>query len=221
MNGDRVVYGFVSPTVGMHGFTDEERERIREELVETGRELLLTFGPRKTNVADVTAPVGIAKSTFYVFFDSKAELFLEIVERETESLRAEIADEIAEVEDPREGLERLFRAYRRFAEENPLIQQLLRQEDHRELFRSVPPERLERVQQEALGDMVPVIEAFQDRCDGLLAELDPVTVLMLMGTIGQTVLHRDEYEQYGEGYYERMQEAHVTALARGLTADGS
>ncbi|MFC6835998.1 TetR/AcrR family transcriptional regulator [Halomarina ordinaria] len=202
----------------MHGFSDEERVRIRERLLETGREMLLTYGPKKTNVADITEPVGIAKSTFYRFFDSKDELYLEVVQREFDQLTACIDEELADVEDPCEGLERLFGCYRDFAEGNPLVQRLLTRDDYRETFRNVPPETVERVQREALADIVPHVERLQARTDGPLARRDPVVVLMLMGTVGQMVLYREEYEEYGEGYYEEVQDLLVTSLARGLTA---
>lgn len=40
----------------MPGFSDEERERIEEALIENGRELLLKYGPEKTTVRDITEP---------------------------------------------------------------------------------------------------------------------------------------------------------------------
>ena len=43
-------------TKHMRKFSDEERERIHEELVQTGRDLLLKFGPAKTTVKDITDP---------------------------------------------------------------------------------------------------------------------------------------------------------------------
>lgn len=202
----------------MRGFSDEERERIREDLVETGRELLATFGPEKTNVADVTEPVGIAKSTFYRFFDSKADLYLEVFLREMEAFETRVEAELDGVEEPRAGLERLFRCYAEFAEENVLVQQMMATDDYRDLFGDVSPERMEEYQAEGVATYAPFVERFQAEGSGPLADLDPATVLGVMGTIGLLVLHRDDYERYGEDYYETVRETLVVALARGLTA---
>lgn len=202
----------------MHGFSDDERDQIHEELVETGRELLLTYGPKKTNVVDITDPVGIAKSTFYLFFDSKADLYLEIIRREGETYRETLEAELAGVEDPQEGLELLFRNYRTFAEENPFVQQMLRQRDYRDIFRNVSQERLEATQQGKFDNAIPFIETFQAQSTGLLAEHDPETILGVMGTIGLMVLHRDELEAYRTEYYEQTQDLLIETLAKGLTA---
>lgn len=51
----------------MRKFTDEDRDRIRAELIGTAQELLMEYGPTKTTVKDITDPVGIAKPTFYQF----------------------------------------------------------------------------------------------------------------------------------------------------------
>ena len=221
MTDDRFVYGISKPTGRMRGFSDEERERIREELVESGRELLVTYGPEKTNVADVTEPVGIAKSTFYRFFDSKTDLYLEVFMRESEDFRERVEAELSGVEDPREGLERLFRCYAEFAEGNLLVQRMITSDNYRELFGDVSPERMEEYQAEGMAAYAPFVERFQEEGSGPLAGMEPSTVLGVMGTIGLLVLHEQEYEQYGEGYYEEVRDALVTSLARGLTAEGS
>ncbi|WP_129115961.1 TetR/AcrR family transcriptional regulator [Halegenticoccus tardaugens] len=200
----------------MHGFTDEERDRIREQLVETGHELLLTLGPEKTNVADVTEPVGIAKSTFYRFFDSKAELYFEIFLRESEAFRDEVKAELAETDDPLESLERLFRCYAAFAEENPLVQRVTVKGEYRDLFRGIPQQSYEQAQRAALTDFLPFVEEVQNRSDGPIADLAPETILGVMGTIGLFVLHREEYDAYDEQYYQQVKEAFITSLARGL-----
>lgn len=204
----------------MHGFSDEERDRIREKLVEVGREKLLAFGPKKTNVADITEPVGIAKSTFYLFFDSKGDLYLEIMRRETDEFTNSLESELDGIEDPHDGIERLCRCYRTFAERNPLIQQLMADDRYAMTFRdNVPAERLEEIQQEGMAEIVPYIEALQDQSDGLLAEHDPATILGLLSAIGLLVFYRDEYEEYADNYYEQVQELLIATLARGLTAE--
>lgn len=212
----------------MHGFSDEERERIHEQLIETGRELLLTYGPEKTTVVDITEPVGIAKSTFYRFFDSKAELYLVILQREMEEFVETVQEELAGIEDPRDGLERFFWCYAAFAEENQFVRQTVIQGNYRETFRSVDPEKREAMQEEELSEFMPIIEDLQARSDGPLAEVDPLVILGLMGgSVGLMALHRDEFEEYdadegdgnGEGYYRRVQDVLISSIARGLTAE--
>jgi AcrR family transcriptional regulator len=63
------------------GFTEKERESIHQQLLERGREIFANYGVRKTSVEDLTRAVGISKGAFYIFFSSKEELFLEIMEQ--------------------------------------------------------------------------------------------------------------------------------------------
>jgi AcrR family transcriptional regulator len=70
----------------MKGFSDEERDRIRETLMDDGRDLFERYGLQKTTIADLTDAAGIADSTFYRFFDSKEELYFEILQREGHEL---------------------------------------------------------------------------------------------------------------------------------------
>jgi len=75
------------------GFTDREREIIRNDLVATGRELFGTFGLKKTSIEDLTKAVGIAQGSFYTFFNSKEELYLEVMDREGEAIKQKLLKE--------------------------------------------------------------------------------------------------------------------------------
>lgn len=200
----------------MRGFDDTERARIEEELVETGRRLLLLYGPKKTNVADITEPVGIAKSTFYRFFDSKAELYMEIYVREVEEFTDHVCSELEGIETTEEGLETLFRSYTEWIEESAFIQRMFIQSDYRELYRNIPDERLAEIQGDGLKAFEPLIETLE-ACDGELDDdVDLITLLGLMSSIGLLVLHREEYET---DYYEQVRDLLISSLAGGLVVD--
>lgn len=59
-------------------FTDEEMKRIRGELISAGIRLSKELGLQKMSVEKLTSAVGIAKGSFYLFFDSKEDFILEI-----------------------------------------------------------------------------------------------------------------------------------------------
>lgn len=199
-------------------FDSEEKREMYEALLESGRERLLSYGPTKTNVADITDPVGVAKSTFYLYFESKADLYLEIMRREFDQLHDRIRDEITDADGPREQLEALFRCYRAFAEDNPYIQQLMAEENVNRMFRkNVSSERFDEVQQEGLTEFLPFIESIRSESDGLVSQEDPVMVMGVMSVIGLVVRNRSEFEDYDTAYYESIQDLLIRALSRGLT----
>ena len=59
-------------------FTDEQRDEIRQRLFESACRHALTTGVKKTSLDMLTADAGIAKSSFYKFFESKEQLFLAV-----------------------------------------------------------------------------------------------------------------------------------------------
>ena len=61
-------------------FTDEQNERIREDLIQEARHCGITIGMRKTSVEQLTNAVGISKGSFYKFFGSKELLFFAVLE---------------------------------------------------------------------------------------------------------------------------------------------
>src|SRR5437762_14151525 len=63
------------------GFSEREREIIREKLLAKGKEYFGAHGVKKTNVEDLARAAGISKGAFYAFYDSKEELYFDILGR--------------------------------------------------------------------------------------------------------------------------------------------
>lgn len=201
----------------MPGFSDEERARIREDLIQSGRRLMFIHGPKKTTITDITDSVGISKPMFYRFFDAKADLYLVILQQASEEFYENVREELDEVTDPCEGLKRMLWCYREYLENNPLVQQTFTQDNYREIFRNVSPELLEEIQQEGVADIIPFIETLQEQSNGPFAERDPAAILGVMSTIALQVLHKDRYDEYEERYYDQIMDLLITSLAEGLT----
>ena len=109
----------------MSRFTDRDRERIRSQLIDAGRDLFTQYGFERTRISDLTAEVEIGTSTFYQFFDSKEALYVEVLLAERKSLEAKIADAVSEVEGPREEVRVLLKTTLSEVRANPLISSLI------------------------------------------------------------------------------------------------
>ncbi|MBB2183342.1 TetR/AcrR family transcriptional regulator [Lachnospiraceae bacterium MD1] len=59
--------------------TEQEKQFQKHKLLEKGKELLYSYGIKKTSVEDITKAAGMAKGSFYKHYDSKEALFLEII----------------------------------------------------------------------------------------------------------------------------------------------
>ncbi|MFI6574190.1 TetR/AcrR family transcriptional regulator [Nocardiopsis sp. NPDC050513] len=124
-------------------FSAEEKARITEILLESGRDLFTTRGLRKTSLEELVAPAGIAKSSFYVFFGSKEALYLELMRRQTADVRRRLVDGalLTSPHDTREALRRFLSATVRELTTNPLYGRLMSHPEEMEMVaRKVTPE---------------------------------------------------------------------------------
>lgn len=60
-------------------YSEQEREQIRKELLETSLSLMSKQGIRHTTIEQVYKKVGISKTFFYSFFPSKEDLVVEML----------------------------------------------------------------------------------------------------------------------------------------------
>ena len=72
-------------------FTEYETEQLRKTLLKEARRCAVTLGMKKTSVDQLTRAVGIAKGSFYKFYESKEMLFLAVLENVHSELY-EVAD---------------------------------------------------------------------------------------------------------------------------------
>lgn len=81
-------------------FTTEERTRIVALLLAAGERQFAQRGMRRAQIDEITAEVGIAKGSFYSFFASKEELYLQVSEGVERRMRGEIDREMADADLP-------------------------------------------------------------------------------------------------------------------------
>lgn len=200
----------------MRGFSDEERDRIRRGLLETGREQFGRYGLKKTTIADLTDPVGIANSTFYRFFDSKEALYVEILQSLEEELAESVIEESLEAtDDPREAIHRFLSAITETIESDPLLRRVVTDDAYDDLAALQTPEERREEREGELAYLVPYVERWQEA--GLVREADPRVFANVLRSAVYVTLHR---EDVGEALYDETLELYFDALADGLTREG-
>lgn len=197
-------------------FTDAQRERIVERLYESGYRLFTTQGLRKTSLDDLVRPAGIAKSSFYKFFDSKEELYIELMHRQVpelvEPLIAVLQDESLDIA---ERLRRYLHGVLDIQQHNPLYRRLLTHPEELEAVSSRhSPERLEQAKQAVIG---PTLEFFERaRKYGHLVDVEPGIVLGVV----QAVLTVPLQEQMLDpATYQPALDLLIDIVATGLTRE--
>jgi AcrR family transcriptional regulator len=92
-------------------FTETEKATIRGRLIESGRECFGRYGLAKTTIEDLVKPAGIAKASFYLFYESKEALYVETVMAEIPAMMERLLDaSFRATHDTREALVELMKA---------------------------------------------------------------------------------------------------------------
>lgn len=174
-------------------FSEHERTLIREHLMQQGYTQFSTYGLRKTSVEELATAVGISKAAFYLFFKSKEELFMDVVERAEESYRAQVLEALAaQPKDlpPRARfaatLRRAFMLYKTI----PILQSFNRG-DYDIIARRIP---LEKIQEHTASDrqfMLDLIAACREHGIPIQRTADEIAGMMYV--IFLTVLNQDVF----------------------------
>ena len=197
----------------MPTFTSIERDQIRGQLLETGRKSFARYGLKKTSLEDLTRPAGISKSSFYGFFGSKEELYLELLVEERGRLRGEISlESFSGSADGREAVEKFLWAVVREFENNPLTRRIVTNpEEWLAVVRRVPPE----VREANVADSTQAVGFFirQGQDAGLISPGDPEVMAGLIRSVVVLGLHKDDI---GRDVYPDVLEKMVGLVADGL-----
>lgn len=182
-------------------FTEQEKEAIRSQLREKGKKFFEKQGVRKTSVDELAQAAGISKGAFYLFYDSKEELFMEVLEGLETDFRTRIFEvSINANSNARAVLAKLFRDALLTWDDYPLLKNFSRS-DYEYLARKLPPQRVAahaHGDQEFVDDFVRRIQR-----EGLAVKASPRMISNLMKSLFFVSLHRDDLGR--QAYVETME----------------
>jgi AcrR family transcriptional regulator len=195
-------------------FTEAEKETIRERLIQAGRDCFTRYGLKKTTIEDLTGPAGIAKASFYLFFDSKEALYVQIMFDEMPTMMKRLAEASYEkTDDTREALILLMKAIVREVEANPFSKEIIDQPD--EFMRLAQSLDFEEIIERAQTIYVPLLQWFAEKqAAGEIIAGDPQELVFTLGMIKLLPVNRDRIP---EPLYERMFALMPQVIADGLT----
>jgi AcrR family transcriptional regulator len=194
------------------GFTEEQRTRIRDALMQAGREQFARLGLKRANVADLAAAAGIAKGSFYLFFESKEDLFFDILERVQAEQRAPL--ELALTEpgaQPKEVFRSFLKRQLLAFDTHPFLTVLTRPNDLEALLRRVPPEKLAAHRADDEAWFTQLVERWQG--EGIFVHKSPRVVFGMVTSLVFLVLHK---HWVGEDVFEDVIELLIDTLCDSL-----
>jgi AcrR family transcriptional regulator len=185
-------------------------ERTRRRLLEAAEEVFAELGYHDASIVKLTEAAGVAQGTFYLYFESKQQIFDELVLDLNRRVRRAMSEGAARG-TTRAERERLgFRGYFRFTSEHPALYRIIRQAE------IVAPHILhEHYRRIAEGYVVGLREAMDT---GEIVEADPeVLAWLLMGIGGIVGMRWILWSEAGE-VPDEVEEQMYRFLRRGLGA---
>jgi AcrR family transcriptional regulator len=105
----------------------ERGRRTRAALIQAAAQVFAERGYHDTTIGDITAAADVAHGTFYTYFDSKRDLFIEVVEALVQEFRNEARTIPSAGTDPYSRVERANRGYLRAYARNAALMGVLEQ----------------------------------------------------------------------------------------------
>jgi AcrR family transcriptional regulator len=197
-------------------FTEVDRAAIREALIEAGREQFLRYGLRKTNVAELARAAGIAKGTFYHFFESKEDLCMEIFDREENTMREEVDAILSGEQDAPKALRAVMDYALEFVRGNSLLAHLRETGEYAFLARGVGKQRLAEHLSHDVDFAEMLLEAL--RAKGGVCTHEPEIVA---GVLRAVALMYMQEHVIGEHVFQPATDLILTWIIEGLIGGGA
>lgn len=100
-------------------------QRTRNKLLDAAEGAFGEEGFHATSIGDITRRASVALGTFYVYFDSKDEIFRALVAHMNEMVRAWIADRVKDADDRLDAEYKGLVAYIEFARAHPNLYRII------------------------------------------------------------------------------------------------
>jgi Transcriptional regulator len=195
-------------------FTEKEKEIIRNTLIQEGRELFSKYGLRKTSITELTKAAGIAQGTFYNFFDSKEELYFEIIEMEEYKSEQFLENILKSSNSSKESIKRIINGTYELFQNNPIIHRLYDSKDYELMVRKLSGEKLENHQKKDAVRVLNMIVGMQQKNE--LIDARPEVIAGLLRAVILLYFHQDEI---GKEVYPEVIDLLANIVADGLVKE--
>lgn len=196
-------------------FSQERRQQIGEDLRRAARRSFARDGYTGATVEDLAHAAGVGKGTFYLFYDSKAAVFVDVAIELEEELRSKLLIELNRPFDtPRDRLEHFFRALLVGLENHPILWILLDPHEGPAVFKDLTPEMSRRLNQQDDEFFEGLVSTWREA--GWIRPVEPELLSGLGKALFAVSLRR---AMVGEAVYERVADSLVTSLASELAPE--
>lgn len=185
----------------------------KAEIKRCGKELFSSKGFKDTNVSDITKMAGLATGTFYNYYISKDQLFMELYIEENTKLKKDILQAIDLEADPLQITRKMIRLNYEGMYANPILKEWF----NREVFHKIEQNfrkgnGLEQVDF-VFDTFVEVVRGWQKK-GRMRSDIDAGMIMAMFAAIVNVETHKEEI---GFQYFPEIVDYLAEFILKGLT----
>ena len=182
---------------------------ITINMLEVTYRFFIDKGFKSTSIEDITSSVGIAKSSFYIFCESKEMLYMELLAREGEQIEKQVWPEVMAAKDIYTAIKTYLNKMSMELESKILTQRLIYDlEEYNIVSRKLNPQY---IGSESLRSIVPLMEFIKSRQDSKeIIDEDPSVIAGVLRAALLIGSQKRDLQQYN---YVRVRDLLFEAVA--------
>ena len=194
-------------------WSEREKELIKKTLLSEGKKLFEKYGLQKTTVDEIVNAAQISKGSFYIFYQSKEELYFDVLDSVEQELREKIFENVFKPEiNRRDSFKSFLSQMVEILTTMPLYEQI-NAANYELLLRKLPEETLQKHMDRDQESVAKYFVNWMDK--GWMRKVDLEALNGLLLILIQFVMHREEF---GENF-EATKELWIDAISSYLITD--
>ncbi len=185
----------------------------RQQLYQSAKAMFSERGFKDTNISAITKAANMAVGTFYLYFSSKEQLFMEIFKDENTRLKRELLDELDLNESPKAIILRMLKINQEGIQTNPILREWYTSEE----FRKIEQAYREAHAIDSLNFLYDTFLALVERWQAegkMRSDIDSKMIMKVFEAIINVDTHKDEL---GMEYFPSLLDIMTDLILKGLT----
>lgn len=183
---------------------------LNNELLKNAKTLFIKNGFKSTGIRDITNVSKVSIGTFYNYFDSKEDIFLDIFLEENERLNRKISHDFRQ-KHSLGILRKAILAHISEIEQNPILKVMFDANIRNKILKKLTPEKYRQYELSAKETFMPYLKELQNL--NIISDIDPEFIFVILSTVYQINLDK---KRIGEQYFPQLTEFIIEAVVNNL-----
>ncbi|MEA5047837.1 MAG: TetR/AcrR family transcriptional regulator [Eubacteriales bacterium] len=182
-------------------------------IYETAKAIFSEKGFKDTSIQAITKAAGIAVGTFYLYYSSKEQLFMEIFKDENTKLKRSFLETLDREQSPRTIIRDMLRVNQQGIQSNPILREWYMSEDFRKIELAYREEHAIDSLDFLYDTFLTLVQRWQ--AEGKMrSDIDSRVIMKVFEAIINIDTHKDEI---GMEYFPVLLDTMTDLVLKGLT----